>query len=413
MKHEIVVVGAGMVGTCTALELTLRGHRVILVDRRAPGSETSYGNAGVIQREAVEPYAFPRDWPTLATAMLGRRMDIRYHLSGVLAAWPALLRYWWHSAPHRHRVISRDYETLIRHSVDEHRRFIDQAKAEPLVRRDGLRLVYRSEQALNESLVKAHGLKSEYGVNFDSLDAAALAVVEPDFVGALAGAIHWTDAWSISQPGELVRRYGDLFVRLGGSFLNSDVSRLLPTATGWKIETADGMVHAEHAVIALGPWACETTRTLGYRLPLFVKRGYHLHYRGGGTVAVPTVDAERGYVLSPQELGLRLTTGAELAAIDAKPTPVQIALAEAEARTLLDLGTAVEAAPWMGSRPCCADMKPVVGPAYRHRRLWFNFGHGHQGFTLGPACARLLADQIEGKTPYVSAKPFLPERFMP
>ena len=92
--RETIVLGAGMVGTCTALELALRGHPVTLIDRRAPGCETSYGNAGVIQREAVEPYAFPRDLPTLLSAARGRRLDIRWQAAGLWSAWPQLLRYW-------------------------------------------------------------------------------------------------------------------------------------------------------------------------------------------------------------------------------------------------------------------------------------------------------------------------------
>ena len=91
MPDEVVVLGAGMVGTCTALELTLRGHSVTLVDRSPIGRETSYGNAGVIQREAVEPYTFPRDLKALMRAALGHGLDINYHFTGLLAALPQLV----------------------------------------------------------------------------------------------------------------------------------------------------------------------------------------------------------------------------------------------------------------------------------------------------------------------------------
>ncbi|MBV8123444.1 MAG: FAD-dependent oxidoreductase, partial [Paucibacter sp.] len=113
----------------------------------------------------------------------------------------------------------------------------------------------------------------------------------------------------------------------------------------------------------------------------------------------------------PQQRGLRLTTGAEVARMDAPSTPRQLAGCEAAARELLDLGQAVEAQPWLGNRPCTADMKPIIGAAPQHRGLWFNFGHGHQGFTLGPASARLLADLMEDRTPYTDATAFSPARF--
>ena len=48
MNSSILVLGAGMVGTCTALHLQQRGFDVTLVDRRSPGQETSMGNAGLI-----------------------------------------------------------------------------------------------------------------------------------------------------------------------------------------------------------------------------------------------------------------------------------------------------------------------------------------------------------------------------
>jgi|1185.fasta_scaffold1323373_2 glycine/D-amino acid oxidase-like deaminating enzyme len=47
---DAVVLGAGIVGTSTALQLVKRGLAVALIDRRGPGEETSYGNAGMIGR---------------------------------------------------------------------------------------------------------------------------------------------------------------------------------------------------------------------------------------------------------------------------------------------------------------------------------------------------------------------------
>ncbi|WP_290690811.1 NAD(P)/FAD-dependent oxidoreductase, partial [Haematobacter sp. UBA3484] len=64
--------------------------------------------------------------------------------------------------------------------------------------------------------------------------------------------------------------------------------------------------------------------------------------------------------------------------------------------TLFDLGDPVETTPWSGTRPCMPGMLPLVGAAPNHKGLWFNFGHGHQGFTLGPTTALLLAEQMSG-----------------
>lgn len=65
---------------------------------------------------------------------------------------------------------------------------------------------------------------------------------------------------------------------------------------------------------------------------------------------------------------------------------------------------------WRGARPCTTDMKPIIGRAPEHEGLWFAFGHGHQGFTLGPVTGLLLAQMMEGETPIVDLTPFSPAR---
>jgi D-amino-acid dehydrogenase len=411
MKQEVLVLGAGMVGTCTALELTLRGHTVTLLDRRPPGQETSYGNAGLIQREAVEPHPMPRDFHTLLTAVLGQRLDMQYHVRGVLAVWPQLRRYWHASSPKRYRDISRQYASLIAHCTSEHQRFIALAGAEDLIRRDGLRFIFRTEQAFDKAVRDAPRVLREYGTHHAVLDAAALAAAEPALHMPLAGAVHWLDTWGVRDPGALVERYAQLFAQRGGRLLTGDASSLRQTASGWSADSNEGAVTAQQAVVALGPWSDRLIRQFGYRLPLFVKRGYHRHYTGGAALNLAALDAERGYLLAPQRRGLRITTGAEIAPLGAPPTPRQLFGAEAQARQLLAIGQPVEHQPWMGNRPCTGDMKPVIGAAPRHAGLWFNFGHGHQGHTLGPASARLLADLMEGSAPYTDAQGFAPGRF--
>ncbi|ODU62204.1 MAG: amino acid dehydrogenase [Lautropia sp. SCN 66-9] len=391
---DILVLGAGMVGVCTALELARRGHAVTLVDRKTPGQETSYGNAGFIQREAVVPYAFPRNGSLLLRTALKRGTDVNYHFSALPGLLPRLARYWHASAPERHAVIA-----------------LEQAGAQELVRREGYRTIFRTAQAFDIAAAQAHALMKEYDLRCAMLDGTELARAEPGLHGRPAGAIHWLDPWTVSDPGALVARYAALLMQRGGRFVQGDAATLQPHSGGWRLQTADGPLDARTAVIALGPWSERVVASLGYRLPLFVKRGYHRHYTGGPGLRLPMLDAERGYVLAPMARGMRLTTGAEFARIDAPPTPRQLAGAERAARELLALPDPVEVQPWLGARPCTVDMKPITGRAPRHPNLWFNFGHAHQGFTLGPVSARLLADLIENVEPFIDAGPFAATRF--
>src|SRR4051812_32761641 len=121
---DVVVLGAGMVGTGTALALQARGYNVALLDRALPGSETSYGNAGVIQGEACEPYAMPRDVRTLCRIAMRQDNSVDWDMSGLLRSAPSLFSYWRHSAPPRHREIGRNYARLTGRATQDHAQWI-------------------------------------------------------------------------------------------------------------------------------------------------------------------------------------------------------------------------------------------------------------------------------------------------
>jgi D-amino-acid dehydrogenase len=111
------------------------------------------------------------------------------------------------------------------------------------------------------------------------------------------------------------------------------------------------------------------------------------------------------------EQGIRITTGAEFADRDAAPTPAQFDRLMPSARALFPLGEGIEAQPWMGSRPCFADSRPVVGRAPAQPGLWLDYGHAHWGLTLGPASGRLLAEMMTGAQPFCDPAPYAAERF--
>jgi D-amino-acid dehydrogenase len=410
--RSVIVLGAGIVGVASALHLLRRGWSVALVDRGRPGGETSYGNTGIIQSEAVRPYPMPRDLRSLAAIAAGRTNDVVYSVASLPRHLGPLLRYWWHSEPERHRLISQSYATIIAHAANEHGALIPEAGADALVRRSGYRSLHRTEAALEQAAAVVEMLASEFNVHARVMGRAELAAAEPGLTETGAGAIHWLDPWTVSDPGGLVSAYADLFTRSGGTFLNGDAATLKPSAGGgWEVHASCGRIDAEAAVVALGPWSPDFLCRFGYRFPMVRKRGYHRHFAGGAKLDLPLQDPAFGYVTVPMVRGLRITTGAELSGREASPRPIQLVRAEMTARKLLDLGTAVEAEPWSGIRPCMPDMLPVVGAAPSHKGLWMNFGHGHQGLTLGPATGRLLAESMTGEQSLVDASAFTPARY--
>ncbi|MEP7239619.1 MAG: FAD-dependent oxidoreductase [Devosia sp.] len=410
---DVIVLGAGIVGVSIAIHLQRRGRNVLLVDRRKPGRETSYGNAGIIQREGVRPRAFPRDLGELARIAAGQGLDSRYDLAALPGYVSPLARYWWHSAPDRYRQIVADYAPLIANSVSEHAVLIEAAGAGDLIDKKGWMLLFRTAEKRDSAFADAERDAAEYGVGSARLDADAVARAEPALRMRTVGALHWTDPWTVRDPGGLVATYAELFKREGGTFATGDARSLRQAGAGWTVDIDAGPASAAEVVLALGPWAAEATQRLGYRLPLFIKRGYHREYQHlpGGSLNHPVLDIETGFLLAPMQRGVRLTTGAEFARHDAPPNTTQIDGCELVARELLPLGECLDATPWMGARPCTPDMKPIIGRAPNHPNLWFAFGHAHHGLTLGAVTGRMIAEMMTGQPPFVAAAPFSADRF--
>ena len=305
--------------------------------------------------------------------------------------------------------------SVIAHSISEHTDLIDAAGAADLISKQGFLLLFRTEARRDAAFADADGDARDYGVGRAKLDAGELARLEPALRLTGVGALHWTDPWTVRDPGALVDAYVTLFKQLGGTFAIGDARTLRAAGSGWTVDITNGAESAAEVVLALGPWATEATRKLGYRLPLFVKRGYHREYAEAPGVALnrPVLDIETGFLLAPMRRGIRLTTGAEFADLDAPKNESQINGTETIARQVLEFGERRDTDPWMGARPCTPDMMPIIGKAPRHEGLWFAFGHAHHGLTLGPVTGRVLAELITGDAPFIDISAYRPERFAP
>jgi len=411
-RTDAIVLGAGIVGTSIALHLAKRGLAVAMVDRRGPGEETSYGNAGVIEGNTVFPVAFPRDLMAILRVALKRAPEANYHLAFLPRVAPWLIDFYICSAPKRLAETARLMRPLFARAVSEHEALMAEAGASRYLRKNGWLKLYRSERGFAATQVERE-LAATLGVAAQVLDTEAARALEPSLAPVFRRATHWQGAASVSNPLAVTQAYAARFTKVGGVILNGDARSLHRADGHWRVDTDAGHVDANVAIVALGPWAPDLLEPLGIALPLGIKRGYHRHFKaqGNATLARPILDVENGYCLVPMEQGLRLTTGAEFAARDAPPTPVQFDRVMPAAKTLFPLGQAVEAEPWLGRRPCFADSRPVIGPAPGQPGLWLAYGHGHWGLTLGPATGRLIADMITGATPFCDPKPYGAERF--
>jgi D-amino-acid dehydrogenase len=412
-KADVLVLGAGIVGTSVALHLAQRGLKTVLVDRQAPGEATSYGNAGIIEGHTVFPPSFPKDIGALLRVAFKVSTVADYHLSFLPQVAPWLLAFRAASRPERLIETARLMRPLFGRAVAEHEALIEASGAGRHLRKTGWLKLYRSDASF-AALKPEFELAASFGIPIDPLDMEQALALEPSLSPVFRRAVFWPGAASLDNPLALTQAYAARFATLGGVMINGDARTLRRVGAAWQVDTVEGPAQAEHAVIALGPWTPDVLDPLGIKLPLAVKRGYHWHFesRGNASLSRPVLDADAGYCLAPMQQGIRLTTGAEFAARDAPATPVQLGKVMPYAKALFPLGEPAEAQPWLGCRPCFPDSRPVIGRAPGQPGLWLTVGHAHWGLTLGPVTGRLIGEMITGTTPFCDPAPYRAERFL-
>jgi D-amino-acid dehydrogenase len=408
---DVIVLGAGIVGVSAAVAARQRGLSVVLVDRRGPGNETSYGNAGVLSSGSISPLNNPSLWTALPKYLTNQHPALRFDLAWSLRNIDWVVRFFANATASRLRPRATALHGLIGASLKLHRDWIVKADAAQRIRETGWLKAWRSDA---DAAAKAEqALLTEFGIASQLLDRQAMSALEPNIVPVYKVGLLHTQTASVDSPGAVVKAYAKMFAGTGGEIRQSDIKAIVPDGEGWRVMLADGAITARHVVVALGPWSPDMLRPLGYRVPMAFERGYHREFKPNPARSLlrPIHDAEASFLMTPMEQGIRVTSGVELTDRDAPSSFAQLDQVVPAARAVVEFGDAV-GEPWRGARPTLPDSLPMIGPAPRHSGLWLAFGNQHIGFTTGPATGAAIAAMIGGAPPPFDVSAFAPSRYL-
>lgn len=412
MTRTAIVLGAGMVGVSCALSLQKRGFDVTLIDRREPGRETSYGNAGVLARSSIVPLNNPGLFSKL-TSYLGNRhpaLNLNWKRALTRPGW--LLRFLWEARPSQAAARVAALESLTTSTVERHRALMAEAGVTHRLRETGTLKVWRTDAGhaaakAEQNFLAAHGILSEV------LDRQGISAVEPALNPIFHAGLLCLENASVDSPGAVTAAYAELFAKRGGRIVQAQVEKLARNGSGWQARTDKGAFDAEIAVVALGPWSMDLLAPLGLDSKLDVERGYHRHLQAkdGASLARPVYDVDAAYFMAPMEQGYRITSGVDLSHRDAPDEHRQIDMVTKSAREAFPLAE-FKGETWRGARPTLPDSLPMIGEAPRNPGLWLAFGNQHLGFSTGPITGELVAAQVCGEKPPVDPTPFAPGRYI-
>ncbi len=365
---DVIVVGAGLVGACTALALAEAGAQVTLVEGDFAGS----GSTG---------------------AAMG------------------------------HLVVMDDSPAQLALTAHSRRRWLalaDGMPADAEQERCGTLWIAASEAELEDAAARVAGYGAA-GVRAELLSATELARIEPALRQGLAGALRVPDD-SVCYPPSVARECLRRAVAAGATVHEHCTVRAV--APG-RVTLANGDVLAAGAIViaagvespALIPGLpivprkghlVITERRPGMVHHQLVELGYlhSAHSFGGASVAFNVQPRRNGQLLigSSREL-----VGTE-PSINRRLVHAMLTRASA---FLPSLGAVRALRTWVGFRPATADKLPLIGAWPAIPGVWIAAGHEGLGITMAPGTADLIVAGLMGNAPPVDPAPFRPDRPMP
>ena len=414
LTQQAIIIGGGIVGTSCAIRLQEKGISTILIERESPLRGASWGNAGHIAVEQIDPLAsietvrsFPRRlfWRGGALGLPWR--DIGRWL-------PFSLRLLNAARPSRFAIGRTALKAMLAQAMPAWRRIDALCDAPARLIEDGHFIVWESEASAQAG--RRAWMEADCGAaRFRNATPRELALLETLFSHPIKGAIRCEGSGRIADPSRLAQNLNDALVAAGGKIEQAEVIAL-PLVDGQaQVQLADGRIlRADHIIVATGAASDALLRPLGHKVPIIAERGYHLQTptppEGWPMDMPPVVFEDRSMIVTRFESGLRAASFVEFSSLSSPPDPRKWQRLRTHAAAL-GLPIEANAKPWIGARPTLPDYLPAIGRSDRAENLLYAFGHQHLGLTLGPLTGEIIAALATGATPPVDATPFSLRRF--
>ncbi|MEE2688830.1 MAG: FAD-binding oxidoreductase [Pseudomonadota bacterium] len=412
-RQNVIVIGAGIAGVSTGLYLQQDGHRVTLLDPAPPGSMTSFGNAGLIATYATIPTATPDIFKRIPKMLLDPSGPLSLRWSYLPRLSPWLISLVRNSTPEQIRNNALVKSILLNRAWDDYKPLIASASAEDLFYAGGMMRVFRTDAAFEAMKAREIDLMDLTERRYELLSTDEIRQMEPGLEPIFRHAIFSTDTRNIRNPGRLTELFAADFKVRGGTISQEKVTSLDGTAEGsWRVGTDRQERTVDVVVVAAGAWSTQIARMVGIRLLLDTERGYHIMLPPPEIGLNRAVHfGEEAFIVCPMERGYRLSTGIELAGVDAPPNYRRIRRAIGQAANFIKGFDATEKSIWMGRRPSTPDTVPILGAVPGRDGLYFATGGAHIGMTLGATFGRIISDLVAGRDPGTDLTPYSPDRW--
>ena len=414
-EHDVVIVGAGVVGLASALALLEAGRSVRVIDAGVAGGGASHGNCGTITPSHAPPLAAPGMVSVALRWMLTPDAPLYIKPRVDPGLWRWLLGFAARCNLHDWRRSAMAKAALLNDSRARLAQWVRDYALECEFAEAGVDYIFRDPRAFAEEQHEIP-LMQELGVPVEAIDGRHYEALEPALKPGVAGAMRF-DGDAVLRPDRYVTELARLVRERGGevvehcAFESADAGR-----EGVSIRTAQGHLRARDVVFALGAWSPKQAAAIGFpalRRAMQPGKGYSITYSAPALVPRrPIVLRERSVCVTAWGSGYRLGSTMEFSGYDESLNARRLAALERGAAEYLRRPVGPEVREkWFGWRPMSIDDVPLIGRVPERDGLWLATGHGMMGVSMSAATGQLIADLVTGRDPAMDPAPYRPERF--
>ena len=409
MKN-IAVIGAGIVGICSAYFLKKSGFNVTLIDREDPGTMTSFGHACSFADYANVPVNYPGLIWDIPKMLLRKDGPLAVDFFYILKNLPWAFSFLQNCKKEKVDEIASSLTNLLKHSQLSYDEIFKDINVQEYISHEENLYLFDTKKSF-EDYEYANVIRKNNKVKVRNLTKDEVKELEPNIANVYYAGQIFTGSRHTTNPLAISTKIFEKFLELGGTYIKQNVKNLIQKENFIELSLDNKKIIFDKIIVSAGAWSNQIANMLGDKFPLDTERGYHILFETNEKlINRPVAWSESGFYLIQIHDGIRAAGTVEIAGLKKSPNKKRIEMIERQSRKVLpQLGNVKST--WMGRRPTLPDSLPIIGKSQQNSNVIYAFGHQHIGWTLGAVTGKIIDSLSRDQIPNIDISAYSPTRF--